>query len=141
MTKGGSPSTDWPGSTVSLGMDRSRTCSATPRMSRHESAFLDRQGLPPGSVLIDASTGFPVIATSTNPRQFLATPDRAFMAALSDPVTFGVRYIVVAKTQLQTIDLINRQHPGIYETGANFGRITSDFAGVLSSWRIVEVSQ
>ncbi|MGI8929009.1 MAG: glycosyltransferase family 39 protein [Candidatus Limnocylindrales bacterium] len=121
--------------------DRAQRARELANLARQLSAFLDRQGLPPGSVLIDASTGFPVIATSTNPRQFLATPDRAFMATLSDPVAFGVRYIVVAKTQLQTIDLINRQHPGIYETGANIGRITSEFAGVMSSWRIVEVSQ
>jgi hypothetical protein len=50
--------------------------------------------LPPASVLADTGSAFAVIAASDNPRQFLVTSDDGFAAALADPPSHGIRYLL-----------------------------------------------
>jgi hypothetical protein len=59
-------------------------------------ADLDTLTLPDGAVLADAAVAYGVILASARPTQFVITPDRDFPAALADPATARVRYLLLS---------------------------------------------
>jgi hypothetical protein len=102
--------------------------------------YLDQLALPPGAVLIDVATGFPVVLQSKHPEQFVITPDRDFPATVADPAAFGIRYLVVAPAYgYETVTAIEREHPGIYATGAGIADLVEQFGSNLGSWRLYRV--
>jgi Dolichyl-phosphate-mannose-protein mannosyltransferase len=102
--------------------------------------YLDQLALAPGSVLIDVATGFPVVLQSKNPEQFVITPDRDFHAAVADPAAFAVRYVVVAPAVgYASLNAIEREHPGMYLTGAGIADLAGEFGEGIASWRLYRV--
>lgn len=107
-------------------------------------AYVDDLGLESGSVLLDVFLGFPIVLHSREPRQFVITPDRDFIAVLNDPATFGVRYLLVPPPDvaLGELDAINRQYPGIYEDGAGIATMVKEFKSPSSNlqWRLYRLN-
>lgn len=105
---------------------------------REIAAWLDRQALPEGAVLVDTQNGFPIVVSSEHPKQFVITSDLDFESAVADPAINGVRYLL---TQPGPLDALNISRPGIYESGAPFLRRIQDFPpqGVGVPWRVYEV--
>ena len=109
-------------------------------IGRQAAAYLDEMNLGGGTVLVDGAMGFPIILESHNPGQFITTPDRNFLPALLDPVSFGVRYLLVPEAiGYQSLDALNRNYPGIYETGAGIGQFVAQFSAGGNNWRLYQV--
>ncbi len=66
------------------------------RVDAQVAADLDVMKLPDGAVITDAAYAFGVVLASTNPRQFIITPDRDFQAAVSDPSGHHVQYLLLS---------------------------------------------
>jgi hypothetical protein len=108
------------------------------------SDYLDAMQLPRGSVLVDVFLGFPIVLQSDRPEQFVITPDRDFVPALTDPIAFNVRYVLVPPSDgLGSLDAIKRQWPGIYSNGAGLGPLVREFnlPGLSDAfrWRLYSV--
>jgi hypothetical protein len=102
--------------------------------------YLDQMNLGGGAVLVDGAMGFPIILESRNPGQFITTPDRDFQSALLDPVSFGVKYLLVPEdVGYQSLDAVNRAYPGIYDTGAGIGQLEAQFSSGGNNWRLYQV--
>jgi hypothetical protein len=109
------------------------------------SEYLDAMDLPRGSVLVDVFLGFPIVLQSDRPTQFVITPDRDFIPAVTDPETFDVQYILVPPSGgLGNLDAIKRQWPGIYQNGAGVGELVHEFdlPGLSDGfkWRLYRVT-
>lgn len=74
------------------------------RLDARVAAELDAMNLPEGAVLTDAAYAYGVILASEHPRTFVITPDRDFPAALADPGSHGVRYLLVSSAA--TVDVV-----------------------------------
>jgi hypothetical protein len=61
---------------------------------REVAARIDAMDLPPASVLVDAGSGFAVVAASAHPERFRITSDDGFSAALADPPRAGIRVVL-----------------------------------------------
>lgn len=110
--------------------------------AREIATYLDGLDLPDGSVLLDVFEGFPIVGNSARPRQFVITADRDFRAALADPISFRVRYLLVpARSGNGTLDAVNLAYPGLWEGGAGFATVERTFAGSgpSSDWRLYRV--
>jgi hypothetical protein len=113
-------------------------------MGAEVSSYVDSLHLGDGQLLVDVFLGFPIVLESDYPRQFVETTDRDFKAVLTDPQTFGVRYILVPPTAgLGSLDAIIRQWPGIYSNGAGIGTLVKEFdvpgTSGLFQWRLYAV--
>ena len=106
------------------------------------SRFLDGMSLGSGQVLLDGAMGFPIILESANPGQFTITSDRDFHQALLDPLSFGVKYLLVpVNVGYQSLDAINRAYPGIYDHGATIApTLVAQFGAGPNAWRLYRVS-
>jgi hypothetical protein len=71
-------------------------------------------GVTPGSVLTDASSTFAVVSASPDPSVFIIPSDRDFEAVVSDPGTFGVRYLLL-RLPASTGDAVVAAHPGLLD--------------------------
>ena len=107
---------------------------------RDVATYLDSLGLHDGQVLLDSSSGFPIILQSRDPRQFVITSDRDFQAAVQAPAAFGIRYLVVPDdVGYAKLDALNRAYPGLYETGAGIASLVRTFSENGAAWRIYDV--
>jgi hypothetical protein len=109
------------------------------------SEYLDDMDLPRGAVLVDVFLGFPIVLQSDHPTQFVITPDRDFIPAVTDPEAFHVEYILVPPSGgLGNLDAIKRQWPGIYQNGAGVGELVHEFdvPGLSDGfrWRLYRVT-
>jgi hypothetical protein len=112
-------------------------------VARGTADYLDALNLPDGAVLVDTFLGFPIVLDSAKPRQFVVTSDRDFKQSVSDPATFAVKYLLVPESGgLGDLDAIERQWPGIYETGAGIGQLVKEFGidGASFRWRLYELT-
>ncbi len=111
-------------------------------VGRQAATYLDGLHLGSGKVLVDGAMGFPIILESNNPAQFITTPDRDFQQALLDPVSFGVRYLLVPEAVgYQSLDAVNRAYPGIYDNGASVApTLAAQFGSGGNNWRLYRVS-
>ena len=78
-------------------------------------AWLDRQNLPEGSVIVDAAYGFGVIAASRNPKQFVTTPDQDFQIMLVGLGGRDIQYAITVPTFGLAHDALAVRYPGIFE--------------------------
>jgi hypothetical protein len=109
-------------------------------VGREVAAYVDSLGLRDGQVLVDVSSGFPVVLQSMRPRQFVITTDRDFQAALASPQSFGVRYLLVPEdVGYAQLDALNRAYPGIYSNPSGIGTIVRTFSSGGNSWRLIDV--
>jgi hypothetical protein len=105
--------------------------------------YLDRLGLPSGSVLLDVFGGFAIVGQSANPNQFVITPDRDFRAILADPPGFGVRYLLAPSVRgLGVVDAVNVTYPTLEVNGTGFTVLDHTFAGRggTSDWALYRVA-
>ena len=110
-------------------------------VGRQAATYLDSLHLGNGQVLVDGAMGFPIILESQHPTQFTTTPDRDFQEALLDPVSFGVKYLLVPEAiGYQSLDAVNRAYPGIYDSGAGISQLVMQFSAGGNNWRLYEIS-
>jgi hypothetical protein len=110
-------------------------------VGRDAAQFLDAMHLGNGKVLVDGAMGFPIILESNNPTQFITTSDRDFQQALLDPVSFGVKYLLVPEdVGYQSLDALNRAYPGIYKSGTRVApTLVAEFDAGGNNWRLYQV--
>ncbi|MEP6697441.1 MAG: hypothetical protein ABJA34_11275 [Pseudonocardiales bacterium] len=87
---------------------------------RQVAAYIDNLAAPDGSVLVDYAVGFGVVVSAQHPRRFIIDRDRDFQAALADPASFHVRYILVTSGYQ---DAVSRAYPTLYSDGANIATL------------------
>jgi hypothetical protein len=109
------------------------------------SDYLDEMNLRRGAVLVDVFLGFPIVLQSDNPAQFVITPDRDFIPAVTDPEAFKVQYMLVPPSGgLGNLDALKRQWPGLYQNGAGVGELVHEFdlPGLSDGfkWRLYRVT-
>ena len=110
---------------------------------RTVATYVDGLGLPRGSVLVDAFSGFAIVAQSAAPAQFVITPDIDFRAVLADPAAFGVRYILApAATGNAVLDAVNVAYPDLAQNGAGIATLETRFEGRGGSydWALYRVA-
>ena len=78
-------------------------------------AWLDRQNLHEGSVIVDAAYGFGVIAASHNQKQFVSTPDQDFQIMLDGLGSRDIHYAITVPTFGLAHDALALRYPGIFE--------------------------
>jgi hypothetical protein len=99
--------------------------------------YLDNLALPDGSVIVDVAIGFPIVLQSSNPRQFVITPDRDFQQILADPATFDVPYLLVPSgSGYASLDAIGRAYPMLFTDGSGFAHLVAQFGSDVFSWRL-----
>jgi hypothetical protein len=112
---------------------------ATHASASRVAADIDALNLSAGAVLLDVASGNPIVLQSAHPDWFVITPDRDFERVLADPVTFGVRYLLVTNNPL---DAVNRTYPSLYGTGAGFATLVAKYDEPGSAnWRLYRVDQ
>ncbi|MDQ6711253.1 MAG: hypothetical protein M3Z11_11960 [Candidatus Dormibacteraeota bacterium] len=119
---------------------------SSPAIAGTVARYLDSRHLAEASVLVDSFTGFPVILSSNQPRQFLITSDRDFGLALGNPQAFGIRYLLVPAptggNNLGSLDALNHAFPALWSSGSTTGGLEREFvgAGKRVEWRLYRVS-
>lgn len=101
--------------------------------------YLDSLHLPKGSVLVDVLAGFPIVASSRNPKQFVVPSDRDFALVLSNPAGANIQYLLTVDSNGRgAFDALNRRFPTIYETGAKQGGLELEAIndGAGPNWRL-----
>lgn len=96
----------------------------------------------PGSILVDAFDGVPIIVLSAHPERLVITSDRDFAAHLADPAGRGVRYVLVPpQVEYGKLDAINRAYPRLYQDGGGLAVLTRSFESSREDlrWRLYEV--
>ena len=105
---------------------------------------LDQMHLAEGSVLVDDFLGWPIVATSSSPKQFVITSDRDFETALRDPKGTGIQYILVPQpSYFGNLDAVNRLFPTFYVDGAGFASLVKEYEvrGINdSTWRLYHIN-
>jgi hypothetical protein len=105
---------------------------------------LDRRQLGEGKVLVDDFLGFPIVVTSTNPRQFVITSDRDFKAVLADPKGTGAEYILVPQPgYFGNLDAVNRTYPTLFDAGAGMASLVEEFPAKGlndTTWRLYRLT-
>jgi hypothetical protein len=105
--------------------------------------YVDRLGLPDGSVLMDTYMGWDIWLNSNIQKQFVITSDYDFAAALNAPYERGIRYILVSDpAQDGSADAINLRYPTMYRDGAGIGSLvmTVPATGDKTNWRLYRVN-
>lgn len=105
--------------------------------------YLDSLELGEGTVLMDTVYGFPIIASTSRPKQFVIPSDRDFVTILNDPAANGVQYLLTVPAEGRgAADALNLRYPTVYENGAQLGSLEFE---VLNSgddrpaWRLWRV--
>ncbi|MDQ1360061.1 MAG: hypothetical protein QOJ44_438, partial [Acidimicrobiaceae bacterium] len=113
------------------------------RNNAYVANYLDRLGLPDGSVLMDTFIGWDVWLQSQHRKQFVITSDYDFAAFLNAPFESGVRYILVSDPgQDGRADAINQRYPTLYRDGAGIASLvmTVPSTGDDQTWRLYRVN-
>jgi hypothetical protein len=102
-------------------------------------AYLDTLHAAPGTILTEAvdSTGVRSIAKRQD--VFLETTDESYQKVLSDPVRFGIRYLLVAKPGSYYDSLLSA-YPNIWQNGAGFGPMIASFPQSTEQFRVYRVT-
>jgi len=127
---------------LASGADPTAAALRSARHGAEAARYLDDKGLANGTVLVDVATGFPIVMQSRNRLQFVITTERDFDAALADPLTFGVHYLVVPSSEAAAdLDAVNRGYPTLYASGAGFATLVAEFgSGDALNWRLYQVT-
>ncbi|WP_245847644.1 ABC transporter [Dietzia natronolimnaea] len=105
--------------------------------------YLDSLGLPDGAVIMDTVHGFPIIASTTRPEQFVIPSDRDFVEILNDPAANGVQFLLTVPAEGRgTSDALNLRYPTVHENGAQLGSLEFEVVNSGSdrpTWRLWRV--
>lgn len=105
-------------------------------------AYLDRQNLPDGSVLMDTFMNWGVWLASNDPKQFIIDTDFDYAAALNRPWDFGVRYLLVTNPEYNAApDTVLTRYPTMWDDGAGIGVLVHSAQGAFGQeqWRLYRV--
>ena len=105
-------------------------------------AYLDRQNLPDGSVLMDTFMNWGVWLASNDPKQFIIDTDFDYTAALNRPWDFGVQYVLVTNPQYNAApDTVLTRYPTMWADGAGIGVLVHSAQGAFGQeqWRLYRV--
>lgn len=83
------------------------------------------------SILVDDAVGFGIIYFTKKPGLFIQSIDSDFYQTLANPQK-GSRYILISNSGE---DLINKQHPGIFQQGRPYLLLEKDFG----NWRLYKL--
>lgn len=93
------------------------------------------------TILTDSFSGFIVILSSGNPKQFVITSDSDYMSALEDPVGHRIDYVMVpnpnGEGRLFTLDSINEKYPRLYDEGAEWAELEKEFDGFWKLYKVI----
>lgn len=86
---------------------------------------LDGLHLRHGAIMVDNFTTciVPLILDSTDPREFIIPNDQDYQAKLGVPYQDGVRYFLVPNPATNPLDALDRQFPGLYNTGQGLAKL------------------
>ena len=105
--------------------------------------YLDSLDLGEGAVLMDTMQGFPIVASSRDPRIFVIPSDRDFVTILNDPAAHGVEYLLtVPEDERGASDALNVRYPSIFETGAGIASLEIEVLNAgydRPTWRLWRV--
>lgn len=88
-----------------------------------------RSDVVAGAVLTDTSSTFAVVAAAPQPADYIIPSDRDFESVLSDPATFGVRYLLL-RSPATPGDALIRRYPDLWTTnGAPVARLVQTWGG------------
>ncbi len=97
---------------------------ATFDTERRIAEYLDSLSLSEGAVLMDTVQGFPIIASTSRPEQFVIPSDRDFVSILNDPAAYGVEFLLTVPDEGRgTSDALNLRYPSIHEDGAELAAL------------------
>ncbi|MDJ0394071.1 glycosyltransferase family 39 protein [Rhodococcus sp. G-MC3] len=110
---------------------------------RKLAAYLDRQDLPDGSIIVDTVYGFAVLAASAHPTRFVVPSDQDFTTILNDPAAAGVRFMLtVPNTGRGQSDALNRRYPSIYDNGGMIATLDYEVPNTGAdqpNWRVYRI--
>lgn len=117
---------------------------ATFSTERKLADYLDKLGLPEGSVITDTVYGFAVVVASRNSKIFVLPSDSDFVKLLNDPAELGVKYLLaVPNTGRGVSDALNMRYPTLYETGAEVATLELEIPNDGDNqpvWRLYRVN-
>ncbi len=128
--------------TVSEGGEVAEADSVVARGQTVAAGVLAEPDVEPGSVLTDASSTFAVVSAAARPEVFIIPSDRDFEAVVSDPATFGVRFVLL-RVPASAGDAVVAAHPGLAtDQDPGFERVRSwgedgDDAGRYVLYRVL----
>lgn len=129
---------------IGVRVDKDRRVAASFSTERQIADWVDAQGLPDGSVLVDTLYGFAILARTTDPRRYVIPSDQDFTQILNDPARHGIRYILaVPRAGRGVADAVNQRYPTLYDDGAQIARLDVEFPNVaadLPTWRAYRVT-
>lgn len=129
---------------IGVRVDKDRRVAASFSTERQIADWVDAQGLPDGSVLVDTLYGFAILARTTDPRRYVIPSDQDFTQILNDPARHGIRYILaVPRAGRGVADAVNQRYPTLYDDGARIARLDVEFPNVaadLPTWRAYRVT-
>jgi len=104
---------------------------------------IDAMGLPDDAVLTDDFTAYMIVASSSNRRQFITTPDRDFERVLSAPRVFDVQYLLVPDNDNSNYDAVRDVWPGVFEGTNPIGKPVKEWGDEQNParhYRLVKIS-
>jgi hypothetical protein len=110
------------------------------KTQRTMAAWLDAQHLKEGAVLTDDAYTFGMILASSKPKQFIVDSDYDYDAALADPVTFHVRYVVVPDPAVFPHDRVNQAHPNLFVSGDQDMKLAQTFTDRTVTFKVYAVN-
>lgn len=88
-------------------------------------------------ILTDTASAFFIVLQSQFPRHFFITSDYEFKNAISDPIKYDVKYLLVPNARSRAImSAVNDSWPDLYEKGADWAKLVNDFG----DWRLYEIT-
>jgi hypothetical protein len=101
--------------------------------------FLDGLHASRGQILTEASDSTTVRTKTHRQDIFTDTTDVHFKRDLDDPVTFGIKYILVAQPGAQ-YDALDVAYPSLWANGQGFGPLIASFPDTKENFRLYKVT-
>jgi len=96
-------------------------------------AYIDAH--PQLLVLTDSFLSFPILVRARQPKQFVMTSDLDFQTLLVNPFGRVDAFMVPRPTTVGKLDAINRHYPGLWQHGAPWAHLVTQFPGGYN-WRL-----
>jgi hypothetical protein len=104
-------------------------------------AYLDE--LPANELIaLDSVNGWP-IAARISPEQLgstlILTSDTRFLAAIEDPRSYGIRYLLVPNPDTASQDLITQRYPRLWADEEPGFELVVSFPATAQEWRLYRI--
>lgn len=95
-----------------------------------------------GEVLLDEATlgSMAIVLNAPDQRDYVIDSDRDFQRAVSDPGTWGVRYLLIPDPRLAGFDALHDQYPTLYENGGGISHLVRQWESAeTANYRLYEL--